>query len=179
MVAELDGAVARFTVVVPETDEGFLVDNVAVEPALQGSGVGRMLLLHPEAAARRAGHDSIYLVTHELMTENLTLYAGSATSSTTGAASTAPDWCSCANRSSNSPRSASTSSGASPSERRQTARTAAQHSDARCRAPTTPGTARTVTRPPADVRKDRSVGAVTADSWRARSMVGQTAGHAV
>lgn len=56
-------------------DEGFLLDNVAVDPAHRGSGVGRALLEHAEAAARRAGFDSIYLYTHEKMTENLALYA--------------------------------------------------------------------------------------------------------
>jgi ribosomal protein S18 acetylase RimI-like enzyme len=62
-------------VVLGDDDEGFFVDNVAVAPSHQGSGVGRALLEHAEEAARRAGFDSIYLYTHELMTENLALYA--------------------------------------------------------------------------------------------------------
>jgi ribosomal protein S18 acetylase RimI-like enzyme len=37
--------------------------------------VGKALLEHAEVAARRAGFDSIYLYTHERMTENLALYA--------------------------------------------------------------------------------------------------------
>jgi ribosomal protein S18 acetylase RimI-like enzyme len=41
----------------------------------QGSGVGRALLERAEVAARRAGFDSIYLYTHERMTENLALYS--------------------------------------------------------------------------------------------------------
>jgi hypothetical protein len=57
------------------TDEGFLVDNVAVDPSQQGTGVGRALLEHAETAARRAGFDSVYLYTHERMTENLALYS--------------------------------------------------------------------------------------------------------
>jgi len=56
-------------------DEGFFVDNVAVHPARQGDGIGRALLEHAEAAARAEGFDSLYLYTHELMTENLALYA--------------------------------------------------------------------------------------------------------
>jgi ribosomal protein S18 acetylase RimI-like enzyme len=56
-------------------DEGFLVDNVAVDPAHQGGGVGRALLEFAETAAREAGFDSIYLYTHERMTENLALYS--------------------------------------------------------------------------------------------------------
>jgi ribosomal protein S18 acetylase RimI-like enzyme len=62
-------------VVLRITGEGFLVDNVAVDPAHQGRGVGRALLTHAEAEVRRAGFDSIYLYTHELMAENLALYA--------------------------------------------------------------------------------------------------------
>jgi ribosomal protein S18 acetylase RimI-like enzyme len=58
-------------------DEGFLVDNVAVDPGHQGTGVGKALFEHAEVAARRAGFDSIALYTHELMTENLALYSRS------------------------------------------------------------------------------------------------------
>jgi ribosomal protein S18 acetylase RimI-like enzyme len=54
--------------------EGFAVDNVAVDPAYQGGGVGTALLEQAETSARRAGFDSIYLFTHERMTENLALY---------------------------------------------------------------------------------------------------------
>ena len=56
-------------------DEGFFIDNVAVDPKQQGRGVGRALLEHAEAVARREGFDSIYLYTHELMSENLALYS--------------------------------------------------------------------------------------------------------
>jgi ribosomal protein S18 acetylase RimI-like enzyme len=55
-------------------DEGFFIDNVAVAPSQQGTGVGRTLLERAEAAARDAGFDSIYLFTHERMAENLALY---------------------------------------------------------------------------------------------------------
>jgi ribosomal protein S18 acetylase RimI-like enzyme len=62
-------------VVLMVTDEGFYLDNVAVSPAVEGMGVGRLLLELAEREARRQGHDSIYLATHELMTENRALYA--------------------------------------------------------------------------------------------------------
>lgn len=55
-------------------DEGFVVDNVAVDPEHEGTGVGRALLRAAEAEAARAGFDSIYLYTHERMTENVALY---------------------------------------------------------------------------------------------------------
>jgi GNAT superfamily N-acetyltransferase len=56
------------------TDEGFLLDNVAVAPAHQGRGLGRWLLEYAEAEARRQGFDSIHLYAQEIMTENLALY---------------------------------------------------------------------------------------------------------
>jgi ribosomal protein S18 acetylase RimI-like enzyme len=73
-VAERGGEVVGL-IVLGVDDEGFVVDNVAVDPAHRGTGVGRALLVHAEAAARREGFDSIYLYTHELMTENQALYA--------------------------------------------------------------------------------------------------------
>jgi ribosomal protein S18 acetylase RimI-like enzyme len=57
------------------SDEGFFVDNVAVDPSHQGVGVGKALLEHAESAARHAGFDSIYLYTHERTVENLALYS--------------------------------------------------------------------------------------------------------
>ena len=56
------------------TDEGFLVDVIAVRPAHQGTGVGRALLELAEREALRQDHDSIYLFTNEKMTENRALY---------------------------------------------------------------------------------------------------------
>lgn len=62
-------------IVLTVTNEGFLIDNVAVDPAHRRKGLGKALLEFAEAEARRAGFDSIYLYTHEKMTENLELYA--------------------------------------------------------------------------------------------------------
>jgi GNAT superfamily N-acetyltransferase len=62
-------------IVLTVTDEGFLIDNVAVDPSYHGKGIGKALLEFAEAEARRAGFGSIYLYTHEKMTENLALYA--------------------------------------------------------------------------------------------------------
>jgi ribosomal protein S18 acetylase RimI-like enzyme len=72
-VAERGGEIAGL-VVLDTGDEGFTVENVAVEPAHQGTGVGRALLEYAEAEARRRGSDSVALYTHETMTENLALY---------------------------------------------------------------------------------------------------------
>jgi ribosomal protein S18 acetylase RimI-like enzyme len=73
-VAERGGDVVGL-IVLGVDDEGFYVDNVAVDPSHQGSGVGRALLEHAEAVARRRRFDSIYLYTHELMTENRAIYS--------------------------------------------------------------------------------------------------------
>jgi ribosomal protein S18 acetylase RimI-like enzyme len=72
--AESDGEIVGLVVLIPGDEEGFLLDNIAVDPSHRGTGVGRLLLEHAEAKAREAGVDSIYLFTHETMTENLALY---------------------------------------------------------------------------------------------------------
>jgi len=73
-VAENCGSVIG-VLVLAVTDEGFLLENVAVDPSHHGNGLGRTLLEFAEAEARRAGFASIYLYTHEKMTENQALYA--------------------------------------------------------------------------------------------------------
>lgn len=73
-VAETDGRVQGLLVLLPE-DEAMLLDNVAVDPASQGLGVGRALLQFAEQAALRAGYRAIRLYTNEAMTENIALYA--------------------------------------------------------------------------------------------------------
>ena len=73
-VAERSGEIVGLIVLAVGGD-GFLIDNVAVDPSHQGNGVGRALLESADAAGRRAGFDSIYLYTHEKMTENIALYS--------------------------------------------------------------------------------------------------------
>jgi ribosomal protein S18 acetylase RimI-like enzyme len=62
-------------IVLTVDDEGFLIDNIAVHPSHRGKGLGKALLEFAEAKARREGFDSIYLYTHEKMTENLAIYS--------------------------------------------------------------------------------------------------------
>jgi ribosomal protein S18 acetylase RimI-like enzyme len=57
------------------TDEGFVIENVAVRPTERGLGLGKALLELAEGEARRAGFTSILLYTHEKMTENQALYS--------------------------------------------------------------------------------------------------------
>lgn len=72
-VAERDGEIVGL-LVLGDDGEGFFVDNIAVDPAAQGAGIGGLLLAHAEREALAAGFDSIYLWTHEGMTENLAIY---------------------------------------------------------------------------------------------------------
>lgn len=72
-IALLEGEVAG-VLVLAQTDEGFLLDNIAVDPRAQGRGVGRVLLELAEAQARSAGYGSIYLYTNVVMSESLELY---------------------------------------------------------------------------------------------------------
>ncbi len=72
-VVAREGAIRAILVLIPEPD-AMLLDNVAVDPAAQGLGLGRMMLDFAEQAARQAGYDSINLYTNEAMTENINLY---------------------------------------------------------------------------------------------------------
>ena len=73
-VAESGGAIVG-VLILDVTSDGFLLETVGVDPANRGKGLGRILLELAEAEARRAGFDSIYLYTHQKMTENQALYA--------------------------------------------------------------------------------------------------------
>lgn len=67
------GAVVGVLEVVPR--EGHLwVENVAIDPARQGRGLGRRLLRHAEAEARRRGLAEIRLLTNERYVANLAMY---------------------------------------------------------------------------------------------------------
>jgi GNAT superfamily N-acetyltransferase len=72
-VLEHDGAVQGVLVLIP-LDDAMLLDNVAIAPAAQGKGLGRVLLDHAEQVARDAGFRTIRLYTNEAMTENLKIY---------------------------------------------------------------------------------------------------------
>ena len=72
-VAERDGVVQGLLVLIPQ-DDAMLLDNVAVAPEAQGSGLGRLMLEFAERAAIEAGYRAITLYTNEAMTENIALY---------------------------------------------------------------------------------------------------------
>jgi ribosomal protein S18 acetylase RimI-like enzyme len=72
-VAEADGAVVAFLVLVPRVGS-LEVDTVAVDPEWQGRGIGRCLLDLAEERATDSGHERITLYTNQAMAENLALY---------------------------------------------------------------------------------------------------------
>ena len=61
-------------VLLPAQDH-LLLDNVAVNPAARGLGIGRALINFAEAEAARRGYGELRLYTHAAMTENIALYA--------------------------------------------------------------------------------------------------------
>jgi ribosomal protein S18 acetylase RimI-like enzyme len=66
-------ALAGVLVLRPAADH-LLLDNVAIDPAWQGRGFGRLLVAHAEDEARRRGLREVRLYTHETMVENQALY---------------------------------------------------------------------------------------------------------
>ena len=72
-VAEIAGQVVG-VLVQYETKAGFYIDTVAAIPELQGTGVGKALLLFAESEATRRGFRSIYLCTNVKMIENQDFY---------------------------------------------------------------------------------------------------------
>jgi ribosomal protein S18 acetylase RimI-like enzyme len=73
-VCEVDGAVAGLVVLLDEPDH-LLLENIAVDPARHGTGVGRALLQFADAEALRRGYSEVRLYTHQSMIENIALYA--------------------------------------------------------------------------------------------------------
>jgi len=55
-------------------DDHLLVENVAVDPAMQGRGLGRELMAFAERRAAELELPELRLYTNQLMTENLALY---------------------------------------------------------------------------------------------------------
>ena len=55
-------------------DEHWYIDNIAVDPSHQGSGVGGRLLRHAEEVARSVGLGELRLYTNEVMKSNVRYY---------------------------------------------------------------------------------------------------------
>ena len=64
-----------FGLLVLEDHAGFLLlDNIAVDPARHGQGLGKQLMAFTEEEARRRSYGVIELYTNEVMVENIALY---------------------------------------------------------------------------------------------------------
>lgn len=72
-VAESEHQVLGFIVLL-DSEDHLLLDNVAVDPRAQGRGIGSVLLRLAEDEARQRGHREIRLYTNEAMTENIAYY---------------------------------------------------------------------------------------------------------
>ncbi len=72
-VLEDDRRIVGVIELVPR-DDHLWVDNVAIEPDRQGSGLGRWLLMHAEDRARAIGLGEIRLVTNERFVANIAMY---------------------------------------------------------------------------------------------------------
>jgi ribosomal protein S18 acetylase RimI-like enzyme len=74
VVIETSRVVTGYMIAWPETD-AYFIDNIAIDPARQGEGLGRQLIDHAVGEARHFHLPAIRLYTNEAMTENLSMYA--------------------------------------------------------------------------------------------------------
>jgi GNAT superfamily N-acetyltransferase len=72
-VLDADGVIVGVLELVPRHDHLWL-ENVAVEPAWQGRGLGRRLMDHAEDAARQRGFAEVGLLTNERYADDIALY---------------------------------------------------------------------------------------------------------
>jgi GNAT superfamily N-acetyltransferase len=74
VVVEIAGSLRGYMIGWPETD-AYFIDNIGVDPACQGHGLGRCLIDRAVSQADRLGLPALRLYTNALMSENLAMYA--------------------------------------------------------------------------------------------------------
>jgi ribosomal protein S18 acetylase RimI-like enzyme len=74
VVIEIGNGIKGYMIAWPEAD-AYFIDNIAVDPAHQGRGLGRSLIEHAATMARRFQLPAVRLHTNIAMTENLSMYA--------------------------------------------------------------------------------------------------------
>ena len=74
VVIEIARAVGGYLISWPRT-EAYFIDNIAVDPARQGLGLGRQLMEYAVREAKSHNLSAIQLYTNATMTENLAMYA--------------------------------------------------------------------------------------------------------
>jgi GNAT superfamily N-acetyltransferase len=72
-VLEADGVLVGVIELLDREDH-LWVDNVAIDPAWQGRGLGRQMLRHAESEARRLGLGAVGLLTNERYLANIAMY---------------------------------------------------------------------------------------------------------
>lgn len=72
-VVESDGNIVGGLVMSFENNQA-AIENIAVNPACQGQGIGRALIEFAEARASEQNHSELKLTTHALLAENIALY---------------------------------------------------------------------------------------------------------
>lgn len=73
-LCERDRELLGLVEMIPQPDH-LLIENIAVRPDQQGTGLGDMLLRHAEAQARSLGAAETRLYTNALFADNLAFYA--------------------------------------------------------------------------------------------------------
>jgi GNAT superfamily N-acetyltransferase len=74
VVVAVAETVTGYMIAWPQAD-AYFIDNMAVDPASQGLGLGRRLIEHAVTQANRLRLPALRLYTNELMTENRSMYA--------------------------------------------------------------------------------------------------------
>jgi ribosomal protein S18 acetylase RimI-like enzyme len=74
VVLEVKGNVVGYLVAWPE-DDAYFIENIGIDPHLQGKGWGRRLMDHAATEAAHLGLSALRLYTNAAMTENLSMYA--------------------------------------------------------------------------------------------------------
>ena len=74
VVIEVAGAVEGYLISWAKV-EAYFIDNIAVDPARHGLGLGRQLIDYAVSEAKRHNLSAIELYTNATMTENLVMYA--------------------------------------------------------------------------------------------------------
>ena len=68
------GAEIAGLLVMEPQDQALFIENLAIDPAFQGQGLGRWLMTFAEQQARQRGMREVRLYTNEVMVENLAFY---------------------------------------------------------------------------------------------------------
>ena len=74
VVLEVERNVIGYLVAWPE-DDAYFIENIGIEPHLQGKGWGRRLMDHAATEAAHLGLNALRLYTNAAMIENLSMYA--------------------------------------------------------------------------------------------------------